>query len=309
MEEHDVKRWAKDHAMTGIGLIVDGVGLRYGWTILIVVGSIFLFLSCILYVCHYTRPWIWRCPLLLAAFAILVIGNLFLMGVWPRRNKAQEPKRTSVITPSRVSPTVLPQKPKEKKEAAKASQSQKNSGSNSTNTQIGAAQAPVAIAPYGIANAAPNSGQQTVNNFGNPQYPPPGVVPTITVCEVPNVASSADYKTFITLTTDTRITRPAFGFYFDGPVSRDGSVEVPGAFSHTIHSRDTNSSTPENTFMFYVPELGDLTETSWYPPSPIKVSITSSNPVHLTHIETASGSASDVNQIRALAEELRFACN
>lgn len=40
--------------------------------------------------------------------------------------------------------------------------------SNYTNTQIGATQGPVAIAPNGIANAAPNLGSQTVNNFGPP---------------------------------------------------------------------------------------------------------------------------------------------
>jgi hypothetical protein len=37
-------------------------------------------------------------------------------------------------------------------------------GSNNTNTQVGTAQGPIAIAPNGIANAAPNFGTQSVIN-------------------------------------------------------------------------------------------------------------------------------------------------
>jgi hypothetical protein len=61
-----------------------------------------------------------------------------------------------------------PAKPKSKK-SGPAPQVQENSGTNDTNTQIGTAQGPVVIAPSGIANAAPNLGNQTVtNNFVTP---------------------------------------------------------------------------------------------------------------------------------------------
>jgi hypothetical protein len=66
-------------------------------------------------------------------------------------------------------PQECPQ-PKQKVESKKSqSVNQENQGgSNNTNTQIGTTQAPIAIAPNGIANAAPNLGTQSVNNFGPP---------------------------------------------------------------------------------------------------------------------------------------------
>jgi len=54
----------------------------------------------------------------------------------------------------------------ETKKARKPSEittQENHGGSNNTNTQVGTAQAPTAIAPNGIANAAPNYGNQTVN--------------------------------------------------------------------------------------------------------------------------------------------------
>jgi hypothetical protein len=69
--------------------------------------------------------------------------------------------------------------PKESGKRSKTSSSgaivqENNGGSNNTNTQIGTAQGPIAIAPNGIANAAPNLGSQSVtNNF----VPPPRTIP------------------------------------------------------------------------------------------------------------------------------------
>jgi hypothetical protein len=64
---------------------------------------------------------------------------------------------------------VVPRPPQVQVGAKKSSEpsetSQENQGvSNNANTQIGTTQGPVAIAPNGIANAAPNQGTQTVNN-------------------------------------------------------------------------------------------------------------------------------------------------
>jgi hypothetical protein len=62
-------------------------------------------------------------------------------------------------------PATIPKKRtrKSKKATGGAIIQENNGGSNNTNTQVGTAQAPIAIAPNGIANAAPNYGNQTVN--------------------------------------------------------------------------------------------------------------------------------------------------
>jgi hypothetical protein len=89
--------------------------------------------------------------------------------------------------------------------------SQQNQGSNDTNTQIGTAQAPIAIAPNGIANAAPNFGTQAVIN---PEPPLPAVKWTIE-----KLAASSDKKpgVIVHVSTDSPFPNAAFSALCDRP--------------------------------------------------------------------------------------------
>lgn len=167
-----------------------------------------------------------------------------------------------------------------------------------------------ASAPNGIANAEPNMGQQTVNNYGNTQYPLAGQIPNIRVCVAQSVQRNPNgpYTTSITLTTDTRISRPVFMFYFDRPVKHPATLHLPGIGEYR-QSRDTNYIPTENTEGFYVTTIGSISETSWYPSSKIGLEVESENAVHVLRIEGASGSVDSVNQIHGLQENITMVCN
>jgi hypothetical protein len=174
--------------------------------------------------------------------------------------------------------------------------------------EMATAQPPIAIAPNGIANAAPNLGDQTVNNFGLTQYPPPGVIPNVRVCVEPGKRATEGYSTSVTLSTDVRITRPAFMFYFDKPVAEKVSVQA-GAFNESRSGRDTNSPQPQNTVGFYITTVGSMSETSWYPRDKIELSVQSQEPVQLVRAIGASGDVTDVNRVNNLAENITVGCN
>jgi hypothetical protein len=61
-------------------------------------------------------------------------------------------------------PSDLKKNIRKSKSASQGTVQENNGGSNNTNTQVGTAQGPIAIAPSGIANAVPNLGTQTINN-------------------------------------------------------------------------------------------------------------------------------------------------
>jgi hypothetical protein len=96
-----------------------------------------------------------------------------------------------------------------------------------------------------IAIGGNNNGSAVVNNYGYgdlPDVPEPGKTPTITICvsEAPVSASDSNsyfgagsFETTITLQTDMPITRPAYGFLFDGEVG-EGDVEAFG-WSRTVY--------------------------------------------------------------------------
>jgi hypothetical protein len=83
--------------------------------------------------------------------------------------------------------------------------------------------------PQGNCIAGDNYGSPTVNNYGNrPDQPVPGVIPTITICYSTSLMpDEKNYVTNITFQTDTPITRPSYGFVFDGPVG-DGDISIIG---------------------------------------------------------------------------------
>jgi hypothetical protein len=130
-------------------------------------------------VIHFAHSRRLRIPSLMLML-VLVAG--FGWSQWPksvkpiREPQAQlAPVQNSTPPPTVSSPSATngssdqqPQQqgtPKSKsKTPTPATQVQSNSGSRDANTQIGTAQGPVAIAPNGIANAAPNYGSQSVTN-------------------------------------------------------------------------------------------------------------------------------------------------
>lgn len=165
-----------------------------------------------------------------------------------------------------------------KKEAARqrkaktsVEQSQQNQGSNGTNTQIGTAQAPVAIAPNGIANAAPNLGTQTVNNTFSDKYPRPGQVPNVNFCLSKSAPVGDHYETVITIGTDTDITAPFWALFFDGPVA-DANITIPNikeqfGFNHGHPSLSQEVTLPLETLpvksrLFLTANAGSTTISS-----------------------------------------------
>lgn len=155
-------------------------------------GGFVLAIAFVLMVCAF---WIWERTstwhvflrvgtiLLAAGVYFLMIGKQ-MISEWRKEHPIIVAKATATTpraaqfqanpppAPSIVAPAV-PKKDGRKPPKAGSSAAQENrGGSGSTNTQIGTAQAPIVVAPNGIANAAPNFGNQTVNNFGDMPNPP-----------------------------------------------------------------------------------------------------------------------------------------
>jgi hypothetical protein len=108
-----------------------------------------------------------RFGLCLIVFLIVGFGLKFSM-VDSSRNKNSSGSLGAQASPqqSSTAASLAPQtiSGQQKSKPKPATQVQRSTGQNSTNTQIDTAQGPVAIAPSGIANTAPNLGSQTVNN-------------------------------------------------------------------------------------------------------------------------------------------------
>ena len=177
-----------------VALIPSGLQL-IGVTVNIWLGGAILAVALVLMVYAF---WIWerasKWHLLLRIGTITIAAVVYFLLVerqmvaeWHREHsivgvKLQE--NTPQTNPQSVppianqAPSEPPVKvPKESGKKSNASSSgaivqENNSGSNNTHTQVGTAQGPVAIAPGGIANAAPNFGNQTLNNFGEIPDPP-----------------------------------------------------------------------------------------------------------------------------------------
>lgn len=81
----------------------------------------------------------------------------------PQSTNNPEPSPSTTLPSASPAPPISAPLKKAGKKKPQA-QVQNNQQSSGTDTQIGTAQGPVAIAPNGIANAAPNFGNQTVNN-------------------------------------------------------------------------------------------------------------------------------------------------
>ena len=141
-------------------------------------------------------------------------------------NKSAQ-QSTQQSTPAPAAQGSSPTSHKNKKSAV---QTQTSTGPSATSTQIGTAQGPVAVAPNGIANAAPNLGSQTVNNF---EPPAPNVVATSFPSEKQTQRDGQPdaYKTKFTIKTDRETDFLSFRLAFDGPYS---SAQVETSYTPSI---------------------------------------------------------------------------
>jgi hypothetical protein len=171
---------------------------------------------------------------------------------------------------------------------------------------------PIAIAPNGIANAAPNFGTQTVNNLGTlPDVPESGVIPIVTICSSESLATGDNkyfpgdsYITTITLQTNTPITRPSYGFLFDGAVG-DGHASVSG-ISTTAYVNDLKLVNYEDTS--YAVKLITVDYPSgsdrWSPGVVLKATVPSRGKVKLEKVVSWFG-----KEQKPLGERREFTCD
>ena len=150
--------------------------------------------------------------------------------------------------------------------------------------------APIAIAPNGIAITGGNVDHPTVNNYG----PPPLPTPNIKVCVQPTTNADRSMDTLISIKTDAQADRPWFMFFFDGPVDKESVSMDGGIFGCNCPVRATKLPNPERSLGFRTTSV-NMGSTSWLPgDGPIKVTISSKNPVSL--IKVLAGEGDDPNK-------------
>jgi hypothetical protein len=140
------------------------------------------------------------------------------------------------------------------------------------------------------------SGTQTVNNFGEAQYPLKGIIPNLVVCMPPSMALSnskgsfaamlapanATYQTTIRVTTDASITRPGFFLQFDVPVEDSATIMENGGFTEGGSvGRDPRASEPEKSIGLRVNSVGSNSEKTWFPGNALSMTVYSQAPLHL----------------------------
>jgi len=171
------------------------------------------------------RRWKLGMMLTLVAAALGMSGYNLYRSFQPKIVERIVEKTTSISVPcveapKDKSPEKLPEKTKSPNRSANSQQSEH--GANNTNTQIGTVQAPIAIAPNGIANAAPNWGTQTVING------PPAA--HFTYHEDPVISSDGGMKILkVHISTDRTVPAAHIGLLFSGPIEivRPGSPYEP----------------------------------------------------------------------------------
>lgn len=106
----------------------------------------------------------WLIPVLVSFLIALVVTPVLAVG-YSLSYKGNPPKTPSAPNTPYWAYETTPANPQARAKNLLRAIGQDNRGSfNDTNTQIGTTHAPVAIAPNGIANAAPNFGSQSVYN-------------------------------------------------------------------------------------------------------------------------------------------------
>jgi len=171
---------------------------------------------------------------------------------------------------------------------------------------------PTQSAPNGINIGRDNNGSAVVNNYGNlPDVPDVGTVPTITVCYSQNEVSGGNnyfpgdsFVTTIALQTDTPITRPAFGFLFDGPVGA-GKGEISGISTTAFLNNLSLVGYEERSYVIKLisvdfPNGGDR----WIPGVTLKATVPSTKKVKLEAFVSFFG-----KEQRSITEHLKYICD
>jgi hypothetical protein len=189
-------------------------------------------------------------------------------------------------------------------------------------TQIGGTgktESPNVSAPNGVAIGRDNYGRVEVKNNFSDRYPRPGTTPRVSFCAYQSELVDNQYETRIKVETDTEITAPFWGLFFDGPVtdakaSIDDIKEPFGSSSgHPFPSgvkldpigtlpensrlligSASNSSTvaPENVLRIQITEIGNPfggPYRPWRPKDHLSLVVYSHQPVHLLAITSGYG--------------------
>lgn len=166
---------------------------------------------------------------------------------------------------------------------------------NKSNVQV--------TAPNGIAIGGDNNGTATVTNY-NGIFPPPNVVPTISIC-VSRSQAENNNQVILKMKTDTPISEPAWWFLFDGPVIDAVADADPKPFGYA-HAHPPQNQRPydwQNAVGITVTSIGGLfSQQPWRPEMPITVTVTSKGFVNLLEIHGRS-----LNQ--PIDERLLYQCN
>jgi len=215
---------------------------------------------------------------LVAAFVIPEVRQLLHLEKKPQASKVEvqaAPKIQALqnpIEPTRPAnpePTNQQQKPtphvKGNSNVAGNNVMGKNNVTGSANTT-----GPTAVAPNGIAIAGGNVTNPTVNNFAPP--PPKPAVVNVCVGEPQNVGRGAghdgNFRLILTLTTDSPVENPTYGFQFNGAILSKGSA----ASSPDMAVNIKEGVTTPTSFAFAIYQ-------TWYPGQRMNVEVYSQDAV------------------------------
>jgi hypothetical protein len=163
-------------------------------------------------------------------------------------------------------------------------------------------------APNGIAIGGGTVTNPTVNNNSYGQFPPPGVIPSISICFLKKNEPKGDlFETVFTIKTSTPISAPWWVFQFDKPVdSLVPTMRQPFAHTNGHAQAGMPGITPENDITLTIDNIGGFgSQAPWRQGDTITATVTSRQPVQL--INQFGGSASSANG-EAIREDFLFQC-
>ncbi len=209
----------------------------------------------------------------------------------------QTPDQSGPKTPLNSTPPAKPAK-----KTSRTPPSQQRPGKDN----VQAAPQTTINAPNGIGISGGNVANPTVNNYGGamPEQPVPGTTPTVTICSSVSPAPGEKYITTITLQTDIPITRPSYGFLFDGPVG-GGDISISG-LSTTPYVNNVNLLHFEDRSYAFKLISTDFPGGSevWNPGVVIKAAVPSKTEVRLVKVFSFFG-----KEQKPLTEHRKFSCD
>jgi hypothetical protein len=163
-------------------------------------------------------------------------------------------------------------------------------------------------APNGIAIGGGTVTNPTVNNNSYGQFPPAGVIPSISICFLKKNEPKGDlFETVFTIKTNTPISAPWWVFQFDKPVdSLVPTMRQPFAHTNGHAQAGMPGITPENDITLTIDNIGGFgSQAPWRQGNTITATVASRQPVQL--INQFGGSASSANG-EAIREDFLFQC-